>query len=579
MAGGFSRWKDNGHPWKQPRTLTREQSERYSRHTLIPEVGEEGQLRLLDSKVLLIGAGGLGSPAALYLAAAGVGTLGIIDADVVDRSNLQRQILHTEDRIGITKVDSAEVALKALNPEVTIVKYTERLDSTNVMDVITGYDVIVDGTDNFPTRYLLNDASLVAGIPVVHGSIYQFEGSVTVYKPYEGPCYRCQYPEPPPPELAPSCAEGGVLGVLPGVVGTLQATEAVKLLLGIGDPLIGRQLRYDALAMEFVELKMHRDPALPRVQQGSQRDRVHRLRAVLRHPGQGRADRMRRTIRLSTVRMPPILRQAVGGAREVEANGSTVRELLDDLTGRYPAIKGHLLDDGGELNRFVNVYVNNEDVRLGEGLDTSVGGRLDGDRAAGHGRGRALAMPCLEATRVAALSAVGNTPLVELPRMSAQGGRPHLRQAGGPEPDRVGQGPRRAVDDRGGRGIGRAGAGAADPRADQRQHRHRAGDDRQGQGLPGVRRDAGVGNAGARRAAAHVRRRHRLLAGQPRLERRGRAGTRRWQSATRRSTCRSSTPTRRTRPPTTAARRSRSSTRCRAARSTPSSPVWARAGR
>jgi len=263
MSGGFSRWKDNGHPWKQPRTLSREQSERYSRHTLIPEVGEEGQLRLLDSKVLLIGAGGLGSPAALYLAAAGVGTLGIIDADVVDRSNLQRQILHTEDRIGTPKVDSAEAALKALNPEVRIVKYTERLDSSNVMDVITGYDVIVDGTDNFPTRYLLNDASLVAGIPVVHGSIYQFEGSVTVYKPYEGPCYRCQYPEPPPPELAPSCAEGGVLGVLPGVVGTLQATEAVKLLLGIGDPLIGRQLRYDALAMEFVELKMHRDPACP----------------------------------------------------------------------------------------------------------------------------------------------------------------------------------------------------------------------------------------------------------------------------------------------------------------------------
>ena len=214
-------------------------------------------------QVLLIGAGGLGSPAALYLAAAGVGTLGIIDADVVDRSNLQRQILHTEDRIGMPKVDSAETALKALNPDVTIVKYSERLTSENVLDVITGYDVIVDGTDNFPTRYLLNDASLVANVPVVHGSIYQFEGSVTVYAPRVGPCYRCQYPEPPPPEMAPSCAEGGVLGVLPGVVGTLQATEAVKLLLGVGDPLIGRQLRYDALAMEFVELKMHRDPECP----------------------------------------------------------------------------------------------------------------------------------------------------------------------------------------------------------------------------------------------------------------------------------------------------------------------------
>jgi sulfur-carrier protein adenylyltransferase/sulfurtransferase len=263
MSGGFTQWKQNGHEWKTPRTLSAQQMERYSRHTLIPEVGEEGQLKLLDSKVLLIGAGGLGSPAAMYLAAAGVGTLGIIDGDVVDRSNLQRQILHTEDSIGMAKVDSAEQTLKALNPEVKVVKYTERLTSENVMDVITGYDVIVDGTDNFPTRYLLNDASLVANIPVVHGSIYQFEGSVTVYAPRVGPCYRCQYPEPPPPELAPSCAEGGVLGVLPGVVGTLQATEAIKLLLGVGDPLIGRQLRYDALSMEFVELRMHRDPECP----------------------------------------------------------------------------------------------------------------------------------------------------------------------------------------------------------------------------------------------------------------------------------------------------------------------------
>ena len=263
LAGGFSDWKQSGYEWKVPRTLSPQQFERYSRHVLIPEVGEEGQLKLLDSKVLLIGAGGLGSPAGLYLAAAGVGTLGIIDADVVDSSNLQRQILHTVDRIGTPKVDSAEATIRALNPDVAVVKYATRLTSENVLDVITGYDVIVDGTDNFPTRYLLNDASLVAGIPVVHGSIYQFEGSVTVYKPHDGPCYRCQYPEPPPPELAPSCAEGGVLGVLPGVIGTLQATEAVKLVLGIGEPLVGRQLRYDALAMEFVELKMRRDPECP----------------------------------------------------------------------------------------------------------------------------------------------------------------------------------------------------------------------------------------------------------------------------------------------------------------------------
>jgi molybdopterin/thiamine biosynthesis adenylyltransferase/rhodanese-related sulfurtransferase len=263
MSGGFASWKENGHEWKLPRTLSHEQWERYSRHVLIPEVGEEGQLRLLDSKVLLIGAGGLGSPAALYLAAAGIGTIGVIDADVVDTSNLQRQIVHSVERVGLAKVDSAEIAIKAINPEVNVVKYTERLTSENVLDVIGGYDVIVDGTDNFPTRYLLNDASLVAGIPVVHGSIYQFEGSVTVYKPYDGPCYRCQYPEPPPPELAPSCAEGGVLGVLPGVIGTLQATEALKLVLGIGEPLVGRQIRYDALTMEFVELKMRRDPHCP----------------------------------------------------------------------------------------------------------------------------------------------------------------------------------------------------------------------------------------------------------------------------------------------------------------------------
>lgn len=263
LAGGFSAWKQNGRPWRVPRTLSASQFERYSRHVLVPEVGEQGQLQLLDSKVLLIGAGGLGAPAALYLAAAGVGTIGVIDADVVDLSNLQRQVIHTSDRVGMPKVDSAELTIRALNPDVKVVKYTARLTSENVLDVISGYDVIVDGTDNFPTRYLLNDASLVAGIPVVHGSIYQFEGSVTVYKPHDGPCYRCQYPEPPPPELAPSCAEGGVLGVLPGVIGMLQATEAIKLLLGIGTPLVGRQLRYDALEMEFVELKMRRDPHCP----------------------------------------------------------------------------------------------------------------------------------------------------------------------------------------------------------------------------------------------------------------------------------------------------------------------------
>src|SRR5437773_6367121 len=263
MAGGFNRWKDSGKAWTTPASLTPSQAQRYSRHLLIPEVGEAGQQKLLNSKVLLIGAGGLGSPAAYYLASAGVGTLGIVDSDVVDLTNLQRQILHTTERIGESKVSSAKKTLEALNPDVKIVGYEERLTAANIDRIIEDYDVVIDGADNFPTRYLLNDASVKHRIPVVHGSIFRFEGQVTVFKPFDGPCYRCLFPEPPPPELAPSCAEGGVLGVLPGVIGTLQATEAIKLLLGVGDPLIGRQLRYDALSMEFVELRMHRDPECP----------------------------------------------------------------------------------------------------------------------------------------------------------------------------------------------------------------------------------------------------------------------------------------------------------------------------
>ncbi len=260
MAGGFGQWKGSGFKFVQPRTLDEAQSKRYSRHTLIPEVGEQGQLKLLDSKVLLIGAGGLGSPSAYYLAAAGVGTLGIIDADVVDESNLQRQILHNTSRVGQYKAESARETLEALNPDVKVTTYIERLDETNVGRIIADYDVIVDGTDNFPTRYLLNDAALLANKPVIHGSVFRFEGQLTVFKPYEGPCYRCLYPEPPPPALAPSCAEAGVLGVLPGIIGLLQATETIKLLLNIGEPLVGRMLTYDALAGEFNELRLFRDP-------------------------------------------------------------------------------------------------------------------------------------------------------------------------------------------------------------------------------------------------------------------------------------------------------------------------------
>lgn len=263
MAGGFGQWKANGYNFVQPRTLTEAQAKRYSRHTLIPEVGELGQFKLLDSKVLMIGAGGLGSPAAYYLAAAGVGTIGIIDADVVDDSNLQRQILHNTERIGQYKAESAKKTLTDLNPDVKVVTYIERLDEENVHRIIADYDVIVDGTDNFPTRYLLNDAAIIANKPVVHGSVFRFEGQLTIFKPYDGPCYRCLYPEPPPPALAPSCAEAGVLGVLPGIIGLLQATETIKLLLGLGDPLVGRLLTYDALAGEFNELRLYRDPNCP----------------------------------------------------------------------------------------------------------------------------------------------------------------------------------------------------------------------------------------------------------------------------------------------------------------------------
>jgi molybdopterin/thiamine biosynthesis adenylyltransferase len=263
VIGGFNRWKDEGREWVTPRALSPEQRNRYQRHLLLPEVGEAGQLKLLDSKVLLLGAGGLGSPAALYLAAAGVGTIGIIDMDVVDASNLQRQILHNVDRIGERKVDSAKKTLTLINPDVNVVTYDTRLGADNVLDVIDGYDVIVDGTDNFPTRYLVNDASLLKRIPVVHGSIFRFEGQATVFHPYQGPCYRCMIPEPPPAELAPSCAEAGVLGVLPGIIGSIQAVEAIKLLLGIGETLQGRLLSYDALEQSFRTFKVHRDPQCP----------------------------------------------------------------------------------------------------------------------------------------------------------------------------------------------------------------------------------------------------------------------------------------------------------------------------
>ena len=264
LSGGFADWKRNGFDFQTPRTLSQEQRARYSRHILIPEVGEQGQQKLLDARVLLIGAGGLGSPSSLYLAAAGVGTVGIVDADIVDDSNLQRQIVHSTNTLGEPKVLSAKRALEALNPDVNVVTYEERLTSENVERILAdGWDVIVDGADNFPTRYLVNDASVWHNIPVVHGSIYRFEGQVTVFQPHVGPCYRCLYPAPPPPELAPSCAEGGVLGVLPGIVGSLQASEALKLILGAGETLTGRLLLFDALYTTFDEVAIKQDPGCP----------------------------------------------------------------------------------------------------------------------------------------------------------------------------------------------------------------------------------------------------------------------------------------------------------------------------
>jgi adenylyltransferase/sulfurtransferase len=263
MSGGYTAWKNGGFKWVQDFQYTPEQLIRYSRHFLLPEVGEDGQAKLLQAKVLMVGAGGLGSPSAYYLAAAGVGTIGIIDNDVVDISNLQRQILHANDRVGMPKVESAKKTLEGLNPDVKVIPYQAKLTSQNIMDILKDYDLVVDGCDNFPTRYLVNDACVLMGKPNVHGSIFQFEGQATVFYPGKGPCYRCLYPEPPPAEMAPSCAEAGVLGVLPGLIGTIEGLEAIKLILGKGDTLIGRLLCFNTLTMEINNLKLRRDPNCP----------------------------------------------------------------------------------------------------------------------------------------------------------------------------------------------------------------------------------------------------------------------------------------------------------------------------
>jgi molybdopterin/thiamine biosynthesis adenylyltransferase/rhodanese-related sulfurtransferase len=274
LAGGFTSWKRAGLPWEQPISLRPDQESRYSRHTLLPEVGVAGQLKLLGAKVLCIGAGGLGSPSSMYLAAAGIGTIGMIDDDVVDASNLQRQILHGTDRVGVAKVESAETTLRGLNPDVKVDKHRTRITSDNALGLIAPYDVIIDGADNFATRYLVNDTALRLGKPVIHASIFRFEGQITVFPSAGSPCYRCLYPQPPPAEEAPSCAEAGVLGVLPGIMGVLQATEAIKLILGLGDTLAGRLLCYDAIKTRFRELRLRRDPACPTCGDGVDRSKI-----------------------------------------------------------------------------------------------------------------------------------------------------------------------------------------------------------------------------------------------------------------------------------------------------------------
>ena len=379
MSGGFQAWKSAGLPWEAPVVLSPEQKQRYSRHLLIPEVGAAGQTRLLESKALLIGAGGLGSPAALYLAAAGVGTIGIVDFDVVDLSNLQRQILHTNDRIGERKVESARKTLEALNPDVNVVTHEEMLVADNVDRIITGYDVIIDGTDTFETRYLLNDAAVAKGITVIHASVFRFEGQLTTFVPFEGPCYRCLYPTPPPPELAPGCSVAGVLGVVPGdhghAPGERGTQGAARHRRHAGRPTAPVR----CARLDVHRAKLRRDPACPvcsteaTAARAAGRPLPIPSFAAGRRPS-WRALRPRRT-GVSIVRIPQVLRAAAGGNKQLELPGSSVGDLVNGLVAEYPSLRGQLLTDDGELNRFVNVYVNGQDVRYLDGLTTPVGDR------------------------------------------------------------------------------------------------------------------------------------------------------------------------------------------------------------
>ena len=375
MTGGITLWKDRGYKVEVPRVLTAEQKERYGRHILLPEVGAEGQAKLLDAKVLLLGAGGLGAPTALYLAAAGVGTLGIVDDDEVDLSNLQRQVIHSTKTIGTPKVDSAEATINALNPDVDVVKYPVRLDASNIMEIIEGYDVIVDGVDNFPTRYLLNDATVRLGIPVVSASILGFDGQLSVFKPHDGPCYRCLYPVPPPAELAPSCGANGVLGVLPGTMGMLQATEVVKLVVGhrraarsAGCCSTRRSARRSPSSRSGATRSARSAPRTRRTSPTRSWACSRTTRRSAPRPGS-----LARTMAL--IKIPPVLRASVGGEKEVTADGGDVGAVLRALAEQHPDTQSQLFGADGSLNRYVNVYLNDEDVRVLDGLDTSVGER------------------------------------------------------------------------------------------------------------------------------------------------------------------------------------------------------------
>ena len=383
MSGGFQAWKGAGLDFETPVVLTAEQKQRYSRHLLIPEVGSAGQAKLLGSKALLIGAGGLGSPASLYLAAAGVGTIGIVDFDVVDcQQPAAPDPPHDRPGGGAQGRSPREASINALNPEIKVVAHEEMLVAANVERIIAGYDVILDGTDTFETRYILNDAAVAAGIPVIHASVFRFEGQLTTFVPYEGPCYRCLYPTPPPPELAPGCSVAGVLGVVPGILGLLQANEALKVLLGIGQTLAGRLLLFDALETEFTELKLRRDPNCPVCSDAAVEARAAGRPLALANVGADAPFLLtdHRLVRqglaggpgMSTVFIPAVLRANVGGAKSLELEGDSIRGVVDALVARHPSLGSQLLTDDGDLNRFVNVYVNGQDVRYLAGLDTPV---------------------------------------------------------------------------------------------------------------------------------------------------------------------------------------------------------------